>query len=65
LSLHEQNETESILIVENLWPLLLVCKSLLSPCLRQGNNFNGKLKKVGLKKSGYAFGAILIHEPSA
>jgi len=35
------------------------------PYLVGGKNFNGKLKKVGLKKSGYAFGAILIHRPSA
>jgi hypothetical protein len=38
--LHEQNETELILTGENLWPLSLVCKSLLFPCLRQGNNSN-------------------------
>jgi len=46
--LHEQNETELILTGENLWPLSTFFKSLLFPCLRQGNNFEEGQKEGGL-----------------
>jgi hypothetical protein len=46
--LHEQNETELILIAENLWPLSTFFKSLLFPCLRHGNNFEEGQEEGGL-----------------
>jgi hypothetical protein len=56
--LHEQNETELILTAENLWPLSTFFKSLLFPCLRQGNNFAGNVceEQMALltKQGGFA-----------
>jgi len=49
--LHEQNETEPILTAENLWPLSTFFKSLLFPCLRQGNNFEEGQKEGGLREN--------------
>ncbi len=43
--LHEQNETEPILIVENLWPLSMFFKPLIFSLPREGKNFKGEPKE--------------------
>ena len=43
--LHEQNETEMILIVENLWPVSMVFKPLFFPSRGEGKNFKGEPKE--------------------
>jgi hypothetical protein len=48
--LHEQNETEHILIEENLWPLSMVCKPLFFPSLGGGKKFQGGTERKRASK---------------